>query len=398
MSSWYYFTHDGRQGPFDLDALRALLAQGRVAATTMVWTAGMPDWTPANQVPALAGAQPPSAPLTPGHIIARMSSKVNVLTGTERVDAGDVGGLFSEVLKKHDEEELERVFAAGLRATTPAIADIPNSPPSPWVYSRVLVFFGVTFLVLYLTWREYENINLLPGLILIGSFAFPLAAALFFYECNVTRNLSLFMFAKAFVWGGVLGIALSLALFQLSDAIGSIIGAPIAGLIEEPGKLAAVILLARAARYRWTLNGMCLGAAVGAGFAAFESAGYALQFLLEEGADGMMSAIGLRGIFEPFTHVVWTAITAGALWRVRQGRPFDFDMLKDRRFLAPMIAAMAIHAIWNSPLPAHVPFMGGYIALGAISWIIAVGMMLGALKEVREAQGKPNEARGMPTP
>ena len=311
---------------------------------------------------------------------------------TERVDAGDVGGLFSEVLKKHDEEELERVFAAGLRATTPAIADISNSPPSPWVYSRVLVFFGVTFLVLYLTWRQYENINLLPGLILIGSFAFPLAAALFFYECNVTRNVSLFMFAKAFVWGGVLGMALSLALFELIDAIGSIIGAPIAGLIEEPGKLAAVILLARAARYRWTLNGMCLGAAVGAGFAAFESAGYALQFLLEEGADGMMSVIGLRGILAPFSHVVWTAITAGALWRVRQGRPFDFDMLKDRRVLAPMIAAMAIHAIWNSPLPAHVPFMGGYIALGAISWIIAVGMMLGALKEVREAQGTPSDA------
>ena len=133
-------------------------------------------------------------------------------------------------------------------------------------------------------------------------------------------------------------------------------------------------------------------ALVGAGFAAFESAGYALQFLLEEGADGMMSVIGLRGILAPFGHVVWTAITAGALWRVRQGRPFDFDMLKDRRFLAPMIAAMAIHAIWNSPLPAHVPFMGGYIALGAISWIIAVGMMLGALKEVREAQGTPSDA------
>lgn len=367
MSSWYYFTHDGRQGPVDLDALRALLTQGRVAATTMVWTAGMPDWTPANQVPALAAAQPPSALLTPGHVIARMSSKVNVLTGTERVDAADVGGLFSEVLKKHDEEELERVFAAGLRATTPAIADISNSPPSPWVYSRVLVFFGVTFLVLYLTWSQYANINLLPGLILIGSFAFPLAAALFFYECNVTRNVSLFMFAKAFVWGGVLGMALSLALFELTDVIGLIVGPPIAGLIEEPGKLAA-----------------------------FESAGYALQFLLSEGSNGMMRVIGLRGILAPFSHVVWTAITAGALWRVRQGRPFDFEMLKDRRFLAPMIAVMAIHAIWNSPLPAHVPFMGGYIALGAISWIIAVGMMLGALKEVREAQGKPSEARGMP--
>jgi hypothetical protein len=62
-------------------------------------------------------------------------------------------------------------------------------------------------------------------------------------------------------------------------------------------------------------------------------------------------------------------------------------MLKDRRCLAPIIAVMLLHATWNSPLPALVPFLLGYLALDAVAWIIAVGMMLGRLRDIREAGG-----------
>ena len=91
----------------------------------------------------------------------------------------------------------------------------------------------------------------------------------------------------------------------------------------------------------------------------------------------MFGIIVLRGMLAPFGHVVWTAIAAGAVWRVKGGRPFALGMLKDRRCLAPIIAVMLLHATWNSPLPALVPFLLGYLALGAVAWIIAVGMMLG---------------------
>ena len=47
------------------------------------------------------------------------------------------------------------------------------------------------------------------------------------------------------------------------------------GVLEETGKALALLVVVGSLRYRWQLNGLLFGAAVGAGFAGFESAGYA---------------------------------------------------------------------------------------------------------------------------
>ena len=337
-----------------------------------------------------ANASPtPSAPppVAGRGIVENLSNRIGQIAETDTVSVEHVGGLFSEVFRRHDERALEDVFAAGLAATTPTLERIDASHPTPWVFSRVLVFFGVAFLALWIGWTEYRNPNLLPGIILIGSFAFPLGTAIFFLECNVARNIPLFTVSKMFVWGGILGLLLSLIGFETTAAIGSAIGPPVAALAEEPAKLAAVVLLVNAARFKWTLNGLALGAAVGAGFAAFESAGYALVYLLGSLDDAvMLSVIVLRGLLAPFAHVVWTAVAAGALWRVRRGRPFEWSMLGERRFLAPMLSVMVLHAIWNSPLPAKLPFYLGHLALGAVGWTIAIGLLLGGLREIHQEQ------------
>lgn len=399
MPHWYYLDGNEQRGPLDRDAMRDLAAQGRVHAGTRVWRAGLPEWTLAAEVselrPFLAQHGPPAS--GPGKdTVSRVSEVVGGWVGTDQVESRHVEGLFSEVLKRHNDEELERVFAAGLSTTTPSIESLDIQNPTPWVFSRLLVFFGIAFAMLAIAWYEVEGSDrVVPGLIMIGSFASPLAAAVFLYECNIARNISLFVFARLFVWGGVLSILLALALFPMVSTMTEIVGPSIAGLVEEPAKLAAVVLLVNANRYRWTLNGMCLGAAVGAGFAAFESAGYALEAGLEGGGDTLMHSLAVRGLLAPFGHVVWTAICAGALWRVRRGAPFDWDMLKHRSCLSPIVAAMILHALWNSPLPTKLPLYSGYFGLGAIGWIIAIGMMLGAMRELREAKQVASQpARG----
>ncbi|MFK9090737.1 PrsW family glutamic-type intramembrane protease [Bacillus salipaludis] len=52
------------------------------------------------------------------------------------------------------------------------------------------------------------------------------------------------------------------------------------GIAEELAKAVTVIYFVRRLKYKYILNGLLLGAAVGAGFAAFETAGYALRGLL----------------------------------------------------------------------------------------------------------------------
>lgn len=435
MSQFVIRDGDGQiRGPFGADELRRMATMGEVRPDTAVQKVGgagswhraasirglvfgggggatsgavppplpaqqsaamPPPWPPSTGQAASAAAPPggggtgPSAAgnLDPGALVGRVSRRVSEMTGTELVDRSHVKGLFAAVMARHTPEDAERVFSYGLATSTPSLAEIDTGFPSPWVYTRLLLFLGVAFAGMWFGWLQWANLNLIPGVILIGSFAFPVATAVFFYECNAPRNVSLFAALRMFMWGGVLSLLLALVGFQVAGRWHEWIGASVAGFVEEPGKLAAVILLAGfRPKYRWTLNGMCLGAAVGAGFAAFESAGYAMRIMLAEDIKPMFDNIVLRGVLAPFGHVVWTAVAAGALWRVKGDRPFEGAMLQDRRCLAPLVAVMLIHATWNSSLPGMVPLNGGYFALGAIAWTIAIGLLLGGLKELVAAK------------
>jgi membrane protease subunit (stomatin/prohibitin family) len=52
----YFVAFEGKQtGPFDMQTLASQAASGRLTRQTLVWTQGMGQWTPAGEVPALAG-------------------------------------------------------------------------------------------------------------------------------------------------------------------------------------------------------------------------------------------------------------------------------------------------------------------------------------------------------
>ncbi|MGV2334539.1 MAG UNVERIFIED_CONTAM: DUF4339 domain-containing protein [Planctomycetaceae bacterium] len=54
-------------GPFSADQLAAGIAAGQISRSTLVWTAGMPEWATAGQIPQLAAAfGPPAPPPVPG--------------------------------------------------------------------------------------------------------------------------------------------------------------------------------------------------------------------------------------------------------------------------------------------------------------------------------------------
>src|SRR5665811_1179038 len=96
----------------------------------------------------------------------------------------------------------------------------------------------------------------------------------------------------------------SLIFFQVTN-LSNLLGAAGAGIIEESGKALTLLLVVRKARFRWTLNGLLLGATVGTGFAVFESAGYALN-ALNDGAAAMREVIMERGLLSILGgHVLW---------------------------------------------------------------------------------------------
>jgi membrane protease subunit (stomatin/prohibitin family) len=60
--AWHVAIGGRTQGPYDAGRLQREIARGEITAAALVWTAGMTTWTPASQVPELAGLFPPPPP------------------------------------------------------------------------------------------------------------------------------------------------------------------------------------------------------------------------------------------------------------------------------------------------------------------------------------------------
>ena len=302
-------------------------------------------------------------------------------TGTEALEGFSLGGLFSDIFRHHETAEMEHVFAVGTPGNIPDLEDVNTSWPRPWMFFRMLIGAGVVYGLFLLCWDLFKNPNLLPGLIMTGAMMVPLATVLFFFEVNVRRNVSLYQVVRLLFLGGIVSLIFSLLLFA-SPLAAKWLGDSVAGIIEEPGKLIALLVVSKSVQYRYKLNGLLFGACVGAGFAIFESMGYAFRILIETAnMDMVRDNILKRGVLSPFGHIAWTAIAGTALWRVKGANPFRFGMLWDRRFLGLFSVSIAMHMIWN--LSLELPLYGKYALVGFLSWVVVLSLVQEGIREVR---------------
>jgi protease PrsW len=245
----------------------------------------------------------------------------------------------------------------------------------------------------------------------MGSLVVPLATVFLFWELNTPRNISFHMVLILVCLGGVISLAVSLIAFDVAHL--EWLGAASAGICEEAGKLLAVILVVRNTKYKYILNGLVFGAAIGGGFGAFETAGYAFNdgffnsffsyylrnphneaieklvgHALVVGYDGMITLIHRRSYYAPFMHVAWTAISAGALWRVKGASPFRIGMFFDPRFLRTFFVPVLLHMFWNSPLLRFEGALGLIkpILVGGIGWYVVLGLVQEGMRQIRDEQ------------
>jgi len=328
---------------------------------------------------------------TGGRPGAGLKERFDDLIGLEPLQDFRLGDVFSEVFKKHTAEEMEDQLITGTARHTPTLASLEVGWAKPWLFARLLAGSVILAFVLYEGFVLFNNINLLPGLIFVGSFAVPVSTLIFFLEMNVPRNVSIFKVMQLLFVGGIASLIVALIFFSRLGLFSSFLGASAAGIIEESAKLLIVaLLMGKAAQYRWVLNGLLFGAAVGCGFGAFESSGYAFRAMLGEGGvEGGVANIMLRGMLAPFMHIVWTANAAAALWLVKGNRPFSWEMLKAPAFLRVFVTIMLIHMIWNAPfhiLPLPLVIDLKYLILGALGWVICFRLVQAGLKQLNKAR------------
>jgi RsiW-degrading membrane proteinase PrsW (M82 family) len=336
-------------------------------------------------------------------LLSNLGTRLSAFTSTGKLEGFSLREMFSETLRHRSPEEIEDYLQVGTNRTTPNILEVSTGWPKPWFFVRVFFYVALVYALFLASMVFFTNPKFIPGLTFMGSLAVPLAVLVLFFELNTPRNVSFYSMLTLIAMGGVLSLITSSIGYEFSFF--GWLGAPQAGIIEEVGKLAAVIIICRQTKHKYILNGMLFGAAIGAGFAAFETAGYAQEALLNGlaqvgfntqtffgagGSDYLHSELFARAWLAPFGHVVWTAVTAGALWRVKKDRPFNFQML-DATFWKTFLVPMACHMIWDSPLamgttnPNPLNY-GVTLALGAISWYVAFGLVQEGLKQVAKEQ------------
>jgi hypothetical protein len=99
--------------------------------------------------------------------------------------------------------------------------------------------------------------------------------------------------------------------------------------------------------HRHMRDGIVLGAAVGFGFAAFESAGYAFTSMLTVKGLSLPNLIEtefVRGILAPVGHGLWTAIIGGVLFHQSRDNVIRYT----KTVLGTYLWVSVLHGLWDS--------------------------------------------------
>jgi RsiW-degrading membrane proteinase PrsW (M82 family) len=215
-----------------------------------------------------------------------------------------------------------------------------------------------------------------------------LAIVVLFFEMNTPRNVSIYQVGKMFLLGGALSLILTMIVLQIVPGSGSggLLPAMLTGVVEETGKALTLLLMVRMIRYRWESNGLLFGAAVGAGFAGFESAGYAFMAALNDQSVGSATiTILIRGLLAPGGHVIWTAMVGSALWKIKKDKPFSVGMLFHPTVLRRWTIAVILHGLWDTDI-YFVPWFIQEPLLLILGWYIIFAILKEALAQVAAAQ------------
>jgi RsiW-degrading membrane proteinase PrsW (M82 family) len=194
------------------------------------------------------------------------------------------------------------------------------------------------------------NVNMIPEVVLLGSFLVPVTAVIWYLDHYVSPELTLRLVFYTFIVGGVLG-TLAASVLESWLRTESFLGYAGVGLSEEFAKLVALMFVARRLPYYTVRDGIVLGATVGFGFGALESSGYALTSLFTVHGPEVSLSLGnlvftelLRGILAPVGHGLWTAILGGVLFGASGGGRLHVT----RKAFAAYLLVSLLHTLWDS--------------------------------------------------
>lgn len=281
-----------------------------------------------------------------------------------------------QVFKHHPWEEVEEYMSLGTPHNIPPLSEVQPIWPAPWLFLRTMLF--TVLLYLFLIWKQdlFGTEYILLPLLIVGVIGIPFATLLFFWEVNVPKNISMLSLLRIVIISGFASIAVTLL---INNLVGNPEHPVWAGPVEEPAKALIILLFIRNPKHRFKLNGLLIGAAVGAGFAVIESGGYTFR----NGDNGTME---IRALLAPFMHIPWSAIVGCALWRAKN-LPGSFSSnLMSSTFLPLFALSIGLHMFWNWLIEREC-LITTAIA-GAVEYFIIIYLIQEGINEVRKIKAE----------
>jgi RsiW-degrading membrane proteinase PrsW (M82 family) len=261
------------------------------------------------------------------------------------------------------------------------------------------------------------------SVVLVGGAAVPVVATVALYDKFAPANLRPARVVTAFLAGG--GVAFLMGASIDTWLVPSSPSRYVAvGLIEELSKLVILLAFGVGLQVRTARAGMVLGGALGFGYAAFESTGYALDAYMQSLPNIPNFAAGnpvaslvwtevLRASAAPVTHGLWTAILGAVVfgWRGRWRLPavgvtyLLVSMLHASWDASGRSARQLTRVVWNANAQApvaleevhlaalHLPRAAVYYTISALSTVVLVAVGVLVLRVIeRHEPGADGEA------
>ena len=257
-----------------------------------------------------------------------------------------------------------------------------NGPPPArrWAWLAVLAGGAALYLAALDRLTATQDPAFVPAMVLLAGTVVPATFVAYAVPRPGGWRVRGWVLALAAFSGALVGTAFAVAVDyetvrQLAPAeLGAV------ALVEEAAKLIAPaaaigVLGSRHATagprrltgdaHRAAADGLVVGLAIGAGFAALETMAYTFATLLAAQGDvGEVSQVLFaRGLLAPAAHAAWTGLAGGALWRLAD----DPGLATGARFAGTFVAVVAFHGLWDG-----LRSLAGYVAIGAVSagWLL----------------------------
>ena len=314
--------------------------------------------------------------------VRKVTETINSLTGEEGPIEIHFKDLFTEIFKKHTRAEMEDLFICGTEKTTPSERSMIAEWPKPWLHTRVFICLLAMTVLLFILLRILQNALAVPSLLFVAGLLIPFSLMIFFWECNVPRNISFFECLVMFFLGGICASVLDTILEKtlfFDPARLPILFNVLAALFQVIPVIAVTLLFVSMIKPKYLLNGLCIGACVGAGFGMLLLAGRLYWYDLNFSSGTIYYDAVMAGHFVDYALMAMNMLNCGAmigagLTSAMEEKPFTCAALASPKFLAFAILAFLFTAL-------H--YVGTYaLDIRVIRYILLVVMVVVVLIQI----------------